>query len=205
MTNMDADHKVKEMRVAPDKVSGVMDAETYKWHHDAHYAGYVNKRNEIENELKAVDKSKANANYSAFRSLKLEETWNGNGMLLHEIYWDTMGGDGKYDDGMEVIKRINEDFGSFAKWREDFVATCKVGRGWAVLSIDMLTDGKARNFVYDVHNQGGMVGSMPLIAADVFEHAYYHRFGPDRAAYLNALVDNIDWKRVEERFRKLRK
>ena len=50
-----------------------------------------------------------------------------------------------------------------------------------------------------------MVGSMPLIAADMFEHAYYHKFGPDRAAYLNALVDNIDWKRVEERYRMFRK
>ena len=113
-----------------------MDAETYKWHHDTHYAGYVSKRNEIENELKAVDRAKANANYSVFRSLKLEETWNGNGMVLHEVYWDTMGGDGKYDESMEVIKKINEDFGSFAKWKEDFIAACKVGRGWAVLSMD---------------------------------------------------------------------
>ena len=69
----------------------------------------------------------------------------------------------------------------------------------------MLTDGKLRNFMYDVHNQGGMVGSLPLVAVDTFEHAYYHKFGPDRAAYLNALVDNIDWKKVEERFNKFNK
>ncbi len=157
MTNMDANHKVKDMKVAHDKVSSVMDEETYKWHHDTHYAGYVNKRNEIESELKLVDKSKANANYSLFRSLKLEETWNGNGMVLHEVYWDTMGGDGKYDESMEVIKKINEDFGSFDKWKEGFIATGKASRGWVVFSVDMLTDGKTRNFIYDVHNQGGMV------------------------------------------------
>ena len=202
MTNTDADHKVKDMQVAPGSVSAVMDAETYKWHHDTHYAGYVNKRNEIENELKVVDKSKANANYSVFRSLKLEETWNGNGMVLHEVYWDTMGGDGKYDESMEVIKRIKEDFGSFDNWKEGFIATGKVSRGWAVFSVDALTDGKTRNFLYDVHNQGGMIGSMPLIAADTFEHAYYHKFGPDRAAHLSALVENIDWKKVEERFKR---
>jgi Fe-Mn family superoxide dismutase len=149
-----------------------------------------------------VDKSKANANYSVFRSLKLEETWNGNGMVLHEVYWDTMGGDGKYDESMEVIKRIKEDFGSFDNWKEGFIATGKVSRGWAVFSVDALTDGKTRNFLYDVHNQGGMIGSMPLIAADTFEHAYYHKFGPDRAAYLSALVENIDWKKVEERFKR---
>ena len=202
MSNNEADHKSKEMPVPYEKVKNVMDEETYKWHHDTHYAGYVNKRNEVEKELSSVDRSKANVNYSAFRSLKLEETWNGNGMVLHEVYWDTMGGDGRYDPNSELVAQIVKDFGSFDKWKEDFIATGKSGRGWAVLSIDLLTDGKLRNFLFDVHNQGGMVGSMPLIAADTFEHAYYHKFGPDRAGYLTALVDNIDWGKAESKFKK---
>jgi superoxide dismutase, Fe-Mn family len=195
MTNTDADHKVSDMPVPFEKVSSVMDAETYKWHHDTHYAGYVNKRNEIEKELKTVDKTKANVNYSMFRSLKLEETWNANGTILHEVYWNTMGGDGKASESMEIVKRIINDFGSIQAWKEDFIATGKAGRGWVVLSIDVLTDGKLRNFLFDVHNTGGLVGSIPLIAADTFEHAYYHKFGPDRAAYLNALVENIDCRK----------
>jgi Fe-Mn family superoxide dismutase len=202
MSNNEADHKVKEMPVGHDKVQNVMDSDTYKWHHDTHYAGYVNKRNEIEKELTVVDRSKANMNYSTFRALKLEETWNGNGMILHEVYWNTMGGDGKYSDNMDIIKRIIQDFGSFQMWKDDFVATGKVGRGWVVLVADTLTDGKLRNVLFDVHNQGGLVGSMPLIAADTFEHAYYHKFGPDRASYLNALVENIDWKKVEDKLKK---
>ena len=202
MSNTDADHKVIDMPIPYDKVKNVMDEETYKWHHDTHYAGYVNKRNEIEKELKTVDRTKANQNYSTFRSLKVEETWNGNGSILHEVYWHTMGGDGKYTDSMSVIKKINEDFGSFQAWKDDFIATGKVGRGWVVLVEDTLTDGKLRNVLFDVHNQGGIVGSMPIIAADTFEHAYYHKFGPDRAAYLTALVENIDWKKVEEREKK---
>lgn len=202
MSNSEANHKVKDMPIGQDSVQNVMDAETYKWHHDTHYAGYVNKRNEIEKELATVDRTKANVNYSLFRSLKLEETWNGNGMILHEVYWDTMGGDGKYADSMEIIKKIVQDFGSFQAWKDDFVATGKAGRGWAVLAVDALTDGKLRNLLFDVHNQGGLVGSMPLLAADTFEHAYYHKFGPDRASYLNALVENIDWKKVEDKFKK---
>lgn len=199
MSNTDADHKVTDMPVPYDKVKSVMDEETYKWHHDTHYAGYVNKRNEIEKELTTVDRTKANQNYSTFRSLKLEETWNGNGSILHEVYWATMGGDGKYNDSMGIIKKINEDFGSFQAWKDDFIATGKVGRGWVVLVEDVLTDGKLRNVLFDVHNQGGLVGSVPVIAADTFEHAYYHKFGPDRAAYLAALVENIDWNKVEQR------
>lgn len=202
MSNNEANHKVKDMPIGHDTVQNVMDADTYKWHHDTHYAGYVNKRNEIEKELTTVDRTKANANYSLFRSLKVEETWNGNGMILHEVYWDTMGGDGKQSDDMNIVKQLTSDFGSFQAWKEDFVATGKAGRGWVVLVVDTLTDGKLRNVLYDVHNQGGLVGSMPLIAADTFEHAYYHKFGPDRASYLNALLDNIDWKKVEEKFKR---
>ena len=202
MTNSEGAYKVKYMPIPFEKVSSVMDKETYDWHHDKHYSGYVGKRNEIEKELGSVDRSKANVNYSTYRALKLEETWNGNGMILHEVYWDTMGGDGKYGEDLEVIKKIKEDFGSVDAWKADFIAAGKSGRGWVVFSLDLLTDGKTRNFMYDVHNQGGMVGSMPLISADVFEHAYYHKFGPDRAAYLQALVDNIDWKKVEARYKR---
>lgn len=201
MTNSDGNYSVKKMPVDLAKVDAVMDKETYDWHSTKHYAGYVNKRNEIEKELSGVDRSKANVNYSSYRELKLEETWNGNGMVLHEVYWDTMGGDGKYDENMEIIKKIKSDFGSFDAWKDDFMAAGKSGRGWVVLSLDTLTDGKVRNFMFDAHNQGGLVGSFPIIAADIFEHAYYHKFGPDRVAYLAALVLNIDWKKVEARYK----
>ncbi len=202
MGNSEGKYPIRPLLIGYDKVKTVMDEETYKWHHDTHYAGYVNKRNEVETELSKADRSKANANYSVFRALKLEETWNGNGMLLHEMYWDTMGGDGKYDAGMGIIKKIVEDFGSFQAWKDDMAATAKSGRGWAVLCVDVCSDGKLRNFLFDSHNQGGIVGSVPILVIDVFEHAYYHKFGPDRGAYLNAFFDNIDWKKVEGRFGK---
>lgn len=205
MGNSDGEHKIKSMPVAFDRVSKVMDEETYQWHHDKHYAGYVDKRNEIEKSLATVDRSKANVNYSAYRAMKLEETWNGNGMLLHEVYWKTMGGDGKPDESSAVVKAINESFGSFDAWKADFIAAGKSGRGWVVLSVDVMTDGKLRNFMYDAHNNGGVVGSMPLIAADTFEHAYYHKFGPDRAAYLAAVVENIDWARVDAAYAKAKR
>ncbi len=201
MGNNDANHPVKDMPVPFEKVKNVMDEETYKWHHDTHYAGYVNKRNEIEKELSGVDRSKSNVNYSQFRSLKLEETWNANGTILHEVYWGAMGGDGKADESLEIIKKIKDDFGSVQAWREDFIAAGKAGRGWAVLVLDLSTDGKLRNVMYDAHNAGGIVGSIPMICADTFEHAYYHKFGPDRASYLNAFADNIDWSKANNRFK----
>ena len=200
MSNSEGGHQIRPLPIAYERVKGVMDEETYKWHHDTHYAGYVNKRNEVELELSKADRGKANANYSGFRSLKLEETWNGNGMLLHELYWETMGGDGKCGNDTRIMKKLTEDFGSFQAWKDDMLATAKSGRGWAVLCVDLFSDGKLRNFLFDAHNQGGIVGSVPILVIDVFEHAYYHKFGPDRGAYLNAFMDNIDWKKVDERF-----
>lgn len=200
MANKDANHTVKSMPLPYGKVKELMDEDTYKWHHDTHYAGYVNKRNEIEKELTSVDMGKANVNYSAVRALKLEETWNANGQILHEVYWDTMGGNGKFDNGMGIIKKIEEDFGSFDKFKEEFLATGKSGRGWVVLAYDLFTDGKLRCVLYDFHNQGGIAGSLPMIAVDLFEHAYYHKYGPDRGSYLNALLGNVDWKKVDGKY-----
>jgi superoxide dismutase, Fe-Mn family len=205
MGNLEANHAVKPMPVAYEKVSAVMDEETYKWHHDTHYAGYIGKRNEIEEALKAADLTKANANYSVYRALKLEETWNANGAILHELYWDSMGGDGKPAERSELAKRIAEDFGSFDAWQADFVACAKSSRGWTALVVDLMTDVKTRNLLLDFHNIGGATGAVPLVVADVYEHAYYHKFGPDRAAYLQAFVGNIDWTKAEERYRQLTK
>ena len=205
MANLEGNHQVKPMPFAYEKVSSVMDEATYKWHHDTHYAGYVNKRNEIEAALKAADLSKANANYSAYRELKLEETWNADGAILHELYWGAMGGDGKPAEGLEVVRKMAEDFGSFDAWKADFIACGKVSRGWAVLNADVSTDGKLRNSLLDLHNIGGISGAAPLLVLDVYEHAYYHKFGPDRASYIQAFVDNIDWNRVEERYLACRK
>ena len=198
--NNEGNHTVKNMPVEFEKVSDLMDQDTYKWHHDTHYAGYVNKRNEVEKELQRVDLTKANANYSTYRSLKAEETWNACGSILHEAYWGTMGGNGQADENLEVVKKIKEDFGSLEAWRNDFIACGKSAKGWVVLSLDLLTDKKLRNFLYDVHNLGGAVGSMPILVMDTFEHASYHKYGPDRASHISAFMSRIDWRKLNDAY-----
>ncbi|MCL4380714.1 Fe-Mn family superoxide dismutase [Candidatus Marsarchaeota archaeon] len=194
--------EIKQMRVNFEDLEKVMDAETYKWHHDVHYAGYVSKRNEVEAGLQTADRSKANANYSLFRELKLEETWNANGAILHELYWGCIGAGSAPDENLAIIKKIKQDFGSFENWKDDFIAAGKGARGWAALSIDIFSDKKLRNFIYDLHNQGGVAGSLPLVVLDVFEHAYYHKFGPDRAKYMAEFINSIDWTKIDEKYKK---
>ena len=128
-----AKHPVKALPYANDALKGI-GAKTIEIHHDKLYAGYVNKRNEIEEALAGVDRSKANQIYSQMRGLKHEETFAANGQILHEIYFDVMGGDGQ--PAGEVFDKLKEDFGSYATWEEDFKAAGMCARGWVVLAYD---------------------------------------------------------------------
>lgn len=194
------EHKVKPLPFAYDSLKGISE-QVNKWHHDTHYAGYVAKRNEVEQKLAACDKGKANANYSEFGELKRKETFNASGQILHELYWDGLGGDGSIDANSAVAKAISAEFGSFDNWKADITATSKASLGWAILCLDP-SDGRLHDYLCDLHNNGAVWGALPILAIDLFEHAYYHDYGPDRAKNIEAYLANIDWKKVNARYQK---
>ncbi len=189
-------YTIKPLPYAYDKLDGIS-AQTNTFHHDTHYAGYVKKRNEVMEKLGKVDKSLANANYSEFGGLKRHETFNAAGQLLHELFWDILGGDGK--PAGEVLAHIERSYGSFDNWVADFKASSMVALGWVVTAWDPVEDA-IHNFTGDAHNQGGVWGTFPLLAIDVYEHAYYHDQGPARAKYVEAFVKNINWNEVNRRY-----
>ncbi len=199
--NYDAQYEVKALKYK--ELKG-LSAKQLSFHHDIHYKGYVSRRNFVHEKLKTVDKSTVNANYSEFRELKKEETFNAAGQLLHELYFDILGGDGKFSDSMAIVKKITEDFGSFDAFKEDLTTTAKASRGWAVLCIDP-TDNKLRNFLLDGHDNGGVLGAIPLLALDVYEHAYYVDYGADKASYLTPFLNNLNWGIINQRFEKFMK
>jgi len=194
------EHKVKALPFAYGSQKGISEL-TDKRHHDTHYAGYVAKRNEVVQKLDSIDKTKANANYSEFGELKRKETFNASGQILHELYWDVLGGDGVIDPDSAIGKAIVADFGSIDNWKADMAATAKSSLGWAILCLDP-SDGKLHNYLCDSHNIGAVWEAIPLLALDVFEHAYYGDYGPDRGKYIEAYLSNIDWKKVEARYSK---
>ena len=166
-----------------------------KEHHDVLYAGYVKKWNEIQEKLKATDHAAANATYSEFGELKREETFAMNGIRLHEGYFDNMkAGGGSEATGM-IKQWIEEDFGSYEKWMEEFKALGIAARGWAILAFD-LEDGKLRNYLCDSHNQGGVWGAVALFIMDVYEHAYFLDFATARKAYIEVFFKNLNWDQV---------
>ncbi|MEW5923558.1 MAG: superoxide dismutase [Candidatus Zixiibacteriota bacterium] len=185
----------------------VVSPETTDWHYNTHHKGYVTFLNKIEQNLEKVDRSTANGNWSELGELKRRLTWNHGGALLHDVYWEVLGGDGDTSKGSEVVAAIEKEFGSIEKWKEDFKATAIAAKlsGWAVLTLDKLYSGRLLNVLVDEHHYGAVWGGIPLISLDVFEHAYYHKDGPGRAKYIDNFLNNLHWGRINERFKKYSK
>ncbi len=193
---------VKDLPFAKDALDGIS-AKTLETHHDKLYPGYVNKRNEIDAALPNADRSKANGSYSEYRSLKLEETFNADGQILHELYFSHLGpnqGQQTRPTGA-LAEALDRDFGSFEQFVEDLSACGMAARGWATVALDP-TDGKVHTFLCDVHNQGGVWGTIPIMTLDVYEHAYFIDYGSARPDYIKAFFKNVNWDKVSENYDK---
>tara|TARA_Y100000310_G_scaffold38150_3_gene35778 strand:- start:26953 stop:27537 length:585 start_codon:yes stop_codon:yes gene_type:complete len=181
------------------KLNGISE-KTIAIHHNKLYQGYLKKWQEIQEKLKTADKSSANATFSELRELKLEETFAANGVLLHEAYFDSLGGEG--DPKGKIKEALIKDFGSFENWQEEFKALGMAARGWVILAFDF-NDGKLHNYLTDLHNQGGVWGTSPLLVLDVYEHAYFIDYGSDRKSYIEDFFKNINWSVIDKKFQKL--
>ena len=189
---------------AKELLSSVMSPETTDWHYNTHHKGYVTALNTIEKALETADRSAANGNYSVVGELKRRTTWNHAGTVLHDVYWEVLGGDGDTSKGPEVVAAIEKEFGSIDTWKADFKATATAAKlsGWGVLAFDQLYSGRLLNVLVDEHHYGAIWGGIPLISCDVFEHAYYHKDGPGRVKYIENFLNNLHWGRINERYLK---
>ena len=160
------------------------------------YEGYVNKRNEIMGKLDELDVSSANQVYSEVRALKVDLSFAIGGIKNHEIYFDHLGGGGGEPDGA-IRELLFRDFGSLENWRADLKATGMAGRGWAWTAYDW-DEGRLFNYIGDAQNTFPVWNATPLIALDVYEHAYFLDFQTDRASYIEVFFANLDWKVVNE-------
>lgn len=191
-------HDIKALLKGKEaKLKGISQ-KTIEIHRDKLYAGYVNKRNEVEEKLESADKGPSNQIYSEFRGLKEGQTFAANGQILHEYYFGVLGGDGKSSG--ELAKAIEKRWGSIDSWQQEMTATGMAGRGWAVLAYD--TSAKDLYvFMADAQNMGAVWGAMPVVAMDVYEHSYFIDYGSDRKAYISAFFDNLDWARANQFYR----
>jgi Fe-Mn family superoxide dismutase len=155
------------------------------------YQGYVAKRNEILGKLGEIDMSAANQVYSDIRALKVDLTFAVGGVKNHEVYFAHLGGDGGDPEG-PIGTLVRRDFGSIDAWRTDLKATGMAGRGWAWTAYDW-DEGRLFNYVGDAQNTFPIWNASPLVALDVYEHAYFLDYQTDRGAYIDAFFNNLDW------------
>jgi superoxide dismutase, Fe-Mn family len=160
------------------------------------YQGYVAKRNEILGKLADVDLSAANQVYSEVRALKVDLTFAIGGIKNHEIYFEHLGGEGGAPDG-PIGDLIARDFGSVDTWLADLKATGMGGRGWAWTAYDW-DEGRLFNYIGDAQNTFPIWNTTPLVALDVYEHAYFLDYQTDRASYIDAFFNNLDWSVVND-------
>lgn len=166
-------------------------------HYENNYGGALRRLNAIAEQLESLDFAKTPG--YVLNGLKREELVALNSTLLHELYFASLGGEGKPTRTM--ADALARDFGSVDRWRSEFVAMGNAlggGSGW-VLLVYVPRDHRLVNQFATEHSQA-VAGGIPLLALDMYEHAYHMDFGANAKAYVDAFVRNVDWKAVEERY-----
>ena len=203
-----------ELKPLPfDKDLDGISKKTNDIHHGKLYRGYVDKANEVGDELGKLREEivagtppaggpGGNTTYSKLRALKLGETFAVNGIYLHEWFFGALGGDGDYKKAPEISAAISEKWGSVENFQKYFDECAMAARGGAVLAWD-LHEQKLKQYNGDVHDHA-VWGCIPIIALDVYEHAYFIDHGSDRKSYIQAFWKNLNWEMLEERYKKVR-
>jgi Fe-Mn family superoxide dismutase len=201
-TTITAPKLVEVPQAIPERVYGTEKVGISRKTHDEHlklWQGYANKTNEIRKALAelTVDPSKANQVYSQIRALKVDYTFAYEGYINHNMYFETLGGNGAKPTG-QLASLIDEAYGSFDNWLADFKSTGIAGRGWAFLAYDH-AERRVFNYIGDAQNTYPIWNHTCLLAMDVYEHAYYLDFGTARAKYIDAFLQCVDWGAVNKR------
>jgi len=167
-------------------------------HHENNYAGAVKRLAAIRDQLAGLDWARAPG--FVINGLKREELIAANSAWLHELYFSGLGGAGVLPDGGLSIA-LERDFGSVERWRAEFMALAKAmggGSGWALLSWSSREGRLVNHWAADHAHL--LAGATPILALDMYEHAYHLDFGARAGAYVDAFMANVDWAAVHERF-----
>lgn len=167
-------------------------------HYENNYGGALHRLNALTEELEALDPSTTPAH--VLSRLKREESAALNSTLLHELYFASLGGDGRaVPEAMAAA--LVRDFGSVDRWRQEFIALATGladESGWALLTY-VPRDGRLINQSATDHRQS-IAGGIPILALDMYEHAYHLDFGANATAYIASFMRNIEWAAVQGRY-----
>lgn len=178
-----------------------IDAQTMKLHHDVHHAGYVKGANAALADLESLRRAGGDA-IKQVRAATVNLAFNLAGHVLHELFWKSMtkSGGGAPPAGSETAKLITRDFGTFDAFKAQLSAAAAQvqGSGWAVLTFEPLAQ-RLLILQAEKHENMGVWGAVPLLALDVWEHAYYLKYQNKRTEFISAFMEIVNWAGVEER------
>jgi Fe-Mn family superoxide dismutase len=191
------EQRIQPLSIDPARLDGLSE-KLVRSHHENNYGGAVKRLNAIRAQLRTLEFSAAPG--FALNGLKREELIATNSMILHELHFASLGGNG---EGMAppMALALAASFGSAERWREEFVAMGKAlggGSGWVLLCFQP-RDGSLVNQWAADHTHA-VAGSVPVLALDMYEHAYHMDFGAQAGAWVDAFMRNIDWACVYARY-----
>ncbi|WP_454742194.1 superoxide dismutase [Cupriavidus necator] len=189
-------YEMKPLACDPARLSGLSEKLIVS-HYENNYGGAVKRLNAIAAELSALDV--AAAPVFVLNGLKREELIATNSMILHEVYFDSLGDGGSL--GGELEAALVRDFGSVARWQTEFTAMGKAlggGSGWVLLTYSPRDDRLVNQWASD--HAHTLAGATPILALDMYEHSYHIDYGAKAATYVDAFMQNINWARVADRF-----
>ena len=191
------EHQPKPLPFNPSKLNGLSE-KLIRSHHENNYVGAVNALNAVEQRLAAAMGDVTLPAY-IYGDLKREELVRTGSVVLHELYFANLGGDGRA--GGRVQEAIKQWWGSVESWEDEFRRTANAlggGSGWAMLGYNLHT-GELHNYWSWDHMHNAPM-SRPLLVLDMYEHAYHMDYGAAAARYFDAFMKNVNWEEVNRRF-----
>jgi Fe-Mn family superoxide dismutase len=183
-------YDIKPLSFDPKSVKGLSE-KLLQSHYDNNYSGAVKRLNAITAQLAELDFAKAPV--FTVNGLKREQLIAMNSMILHEVYFDCLGGGGQPTGAL--ADAITRDFGSVDRWRTEFSAIGKAeggGSGWAILAYSPHDKRLVNHWAAD--HTTTLAGGRPLVVLDMYEHAYHMDYGAKAAAYVDAYMEGIRWE-----------
>ena len=185
-------YEMKPLSCDPAKLKGLSE-KLIRSHYENNYGGAVRRLNAITAQLESLDF--ASAPVFVINGLKREELIAMNSMILHELYFDCLSGEGEPDKAL--LEALTRDFGSFDRWQIQFVAIGKAmggGSGWVLLTYSHRDKKLVNQWAAD--HTCILADGSPILALDMYEHSYHMDYGAAAAGYVDAFMRNINWEKV---------
>lgn len=172
--------------------------ETLNIHYNILYSNYIENTNKTEEKLK---QARRNNDFENIKCLEKELAFQGSGVILHELFFENMGPIATAGPDMKLMNQINQDFGSFATFKSQFTASSKVveASGWNLL-VWVPEWKKLKILQCEKHQNLTLWGCKPILVLDMWEHSYFLQYKANRAEYINAFWNIVNWNEANRRF-----